>query len=155
MIEPGDDLPGLVLSAIARADMELRDGDVLIIAQKVFSKAEDRYAYFDEVTPSAEAETLAAATEKDPRQVELILSESKEVLRYRPGVIVVAHRLGFVMANAGIDASNIGSKDGRERVLLLPVDPDGSAEKFRDAVKNSTGCDVAVIMSDSVGRAWR
>jgi coenzyme F420-0:L-glutamate ligase / coenzyme F420-1:gamma-L-glutamate ligase len=155
MIEPGDDLPGAVLAAITRADQTLRDGDVLVIAQKVFSKTEGRYAYFDEVNPSAEAVTLAEATEKDPRLVELILSESKEVLRHRPGVIIVAHRLGMVMANAGIDASNIGDKDGRERVLLLPVDPDASAEKFRAEVQDATGREVAIIMSDSVGRAWR
>lgn len=155
MIEPGDDLPAIVLAAIERSGGDVRSGDVFIIAQKVFSKVEGRYAFLDEVEPTAEAVTLAEATEKDPRQVQLVLSESKEVLRHRPGVIIVVHRLGFVMANAGIDASNIGSPDGRERVLLLPVDPDASAKVFRDAVKTATGQDVGVIMSDSVGRAWR
>jgi coenzyme F420-0:L-glutamate ligase/coenzyme F420-1:gamma-L-glutamate ligase len=155
LIEPGDDLPAVVLAAVERSFGDVQSGDVFIIAQKIFSKAEGRYAFLDEVTPTAEAVTLAEATEKDPRQVQLVLSESKEVLRHRPGVIIVVHRLGYVMANAGIDASNIGSPDGRERVLLLPVDPDASAEKFRAAVKSATGKDVAVIMSDSVGRAWR
>lgn len=155
MIEPGDDLPAIVLAAVERSLGDVQSGDVFIIAQKVFSKAEGRYAFLDEVAPTAEAVTLAEATEKDPRQVQLVLSESKEVLRHRPGVIIVVHRLGFVMANAGIDASNIGAPDGRERVLLLPVDPDASAKKFRAAVKTATGRDVAVIMSDSVGRAWR
>ena len=155
MIEPGDDLVNIVLSAVTRAEADIQTGDVLIIAQKVFSKAEGRYAILEEVEPTAEAVTLGEATEKDPRLVQLILSESKEVLRHRPGVIIVAHRLGYVMANAGIDASNIGTSNGREQVLLLPVDPDASADAFRDAVKKATGQDVGVIMSDSVGRAWR
>ena len=155
LVKPGDDLAGLVLTAVAAAGERLATGDVLVLAQKVFSKAEGRYANLNAVEPSPRARDLAAQADKDPRMVELILSESTDVLRHRPGVIVVAHRLGFVMANAGIDASNVEPVAGEERVLLLPQDPDRSCAALRDRLHAETGAEIAVVMNDSVGRAWR
>lgn len=156
LVKPGDDLVSLLLHALSSSGDSLEDGDILVIAQKIFSKAQDRYVSIADVTPSAEAERLAIEVDKDPRIVELILSESSEVVRHRAGVMIVAHKLGFVMANAGIDASNVaeGGEDD-DRVLLLPVDPDGDCARMRAEIKDRTGVEVAVIMNDSVGRAWR
>jgi len=156
LVRPGDDLASLLLDALSSSGDSLEDGDILVIAQKIFSKAQDRYVSIADVTPSAEAEKLAIEVDKDPRIVELILSESSEVVRHRPGVLIVAHKLGFVMANAGIDASNVaeGGEDD-DRVLLLPVDPDGDCADLRAEIKDRAGAEVAVIMNDSVGRAWR
>lgn len=149
-------MASLLLDALSSSGDSLEDGDILVIAQKIFSKAQDRYVSIADVTPSAEAEKLAIEVDKDPRIVELILSESSEVVRHRPGVLIVAHKLGFVMANAGIDASNVaeGGEDD-DRVLLLPVDPDGDCADLRAEIKDRAGAEVAVIMNDSVGRAWR
>lgn len=155
-IEPGDDLTQIVIDAYFRAGVKPADGDVLIVAQKVVSKAEGRYVRLSEIAPSATARELAATTHKDPRVVELILRESREVVRQRPGVIIVEHRLGYVHANAGIDRSNITSDDDNDpRVLLLPVDPDLSAKALRDALHSRCNADVAVIINDTAGRAWR
>lgn len=153
-VMPGDDLSSLVGHALDQAGMELEDDDVLVIAQKVVSKAEGRYRYLDEVTASAEAEKLAADCDKDPRLVQLILDESDEVLRIRPGVIIVQHRLGYVHANAGIDRSNL-PQDARERVLLLPEEPDQSCRQLRKYLRQRYGVNVAVVINDSAGRAWR
>ncbi len=122
LVEPGDDLAQLLQAALQANDLVLADGDVLVLAQKIVSKAEGRYVRLSEVTPSAAAIELAAATDKDPRQAELILQESREVLRRRPGVIIVEHKLGYVHANAGIDKSNIACEAENPQVLLLPVD---------------------------------
>jgi len=154
-VEAGDDLGSIVIDALESSDRDLRDGDVLVIAQKIVSKAEGRSVYLDEVTPSQSAIELAAEVDKDPRLVELILSESTEVLRKRPGVLVVVHRLGVVLANAGIDASNVGRVDGRDRVLLLPEAPDRSCDSLRADLDRRTGASVGVIVNDSIGRAWR
>ena len=155
-VEAGDDLARLVLAGLAASDETLRDGDVLVLAQKIVSKAEGRAVKLADVVPSARAHELAPQCDKDPRLVELILSEAAEVLRVRPGVIVVVHRLGFVLANAGIDRSNVApDTDEAERVLLLPLDPDGSAQALRAALRAATSADVAVIINDSLGRAWR
>ncbi|CAB3736142.1 coenzyme F420-0:L-glutamate ligase [Paraburkholderia rhynchosiae] len=155
-IEPGDDLTQIVVDGYARGGLEPADGDVLIVAQKVVSKAEGRYARLSEIEPSDTALQLAGTTEKDPQVVELILRESREVIRQRPGVIIVEHRLGYVHANAGIDRSNITSDDdGDPRVLLLPLDPDMSAKALRDALRARCNVDIAVIINDSAGRAWR
>ena len=155
-VEAGDDLARLVLAGLAASDETLRDGDVLVLAQKIVSKAEGRAVKLADVVPSARAHELAPQCDKDPRLVELILSEAAEVLRVRPGVIVVVHRLGFVLANAGIDRSNVApDTDAAERVLLLPLDPDGSARALRAALRAATSADVAVIINDSLGRAWR
>lgn len=148
----GDDLSAIVLAALKATGDTLADGDVVVLAQKIVSKAEGRTVDLRTVAPSERAIGLAMATGKDARVVELILAESSEVLRHRPGLLIVAHRLGLVLANAGIDHSNV---DGDEHVLLLPVDPDGSAQTLRTALKAKTGADVAVVIIDSLGRAWR
>lgn len=155
LVAPGDDLCDLIATGLQRADETLRDGDVLVIAQKIVSKSEGRYADLDTVEPSAKAVELALQTDKDPRLVELILAESDEVLRHRPGVLIVAHKLGFVLANAGIDSSNVAPQNDGQRVLLLPVDPDGTCARLRAEIQARFVKDVAVVISDSVGRAWR
>ncbi len=155
LVEEDDDLTALILRSLAATPMDLREGDILIIAQKIVSKAQGRRVKLSQVTPSESALELAQQTDKDPRLVELILSESKEVVRHKPGVLVVAHRLGFVMANAGIDQSNVEQEEGDVAVLLLPQDPDASANEIRQGILQQTGVKVGVIISDSVGRAWR
>ena len=155
MVRPGDDLAALIAEGYVQAGEAATSGDVLVVAQKIVSKSEGRYADLATVTPGAKARELARRTEKDPRLVELILSESRRVVRHRPNVIIVEHRLGFVMANAGIDSSNVEPSEGDERVLLLPRDPDGSARRLREGLRERLGVDCAVIVNDSVGRAWR
>lgn len=152
LVRPGDDLAGLILAGLARAGLELRSGDVLVVAQKVVSKAEGRLVELSQVQVSQRAAELAAQVEKDPRLVELILAESRAVLRTRTGLIIVEHRLGFVCANAGIDHSNV---EGEDRVLLLPEDPDRSAAGLRRQLESEGGATVAVLVVDSHGRAWR
>ena len=155
LVQPGDDLCDLILSALGRADVTLRRDDVIVVAQKIVSKAEGRYAALSDIPPSAEAMALGAEVDKDPRLVELILGESTRVVRQRPGLLIVEHRLGFVLANAGIDASNVEPTNGDERVLLLPQDPDRSCKQLRAAIAEITGTTPAVIINDSIGRAWR
>ncbi len=155
LVEPGDDLAAILIDGLARADIAPAARDVLVIAQKVVSKAENRYVDLAEITPSERARELARAVDKDPRLVEVILSESEEVVAHKPGVLVVAHRLGFVLANAGIDRSNVGSETGAERVLLLPEDPDASAAALKARLDAHFETELAVIVSDSLGRAWR
>ena len=150
-ISKGDDLCRI---AYAATDLAPESGDILVVAQKIVSKAEGRLIDLATVSPSARAERLAQETEKDARVIELILSEAEEVMRTRPGLIVVRHRLGYVLANAGIDASNVEA-GGEERVLLLPEDPDGSAESLRAEIARRAGIAPGVIVSDSLGRAWR
>ncbi|MPZ55966.1 MAG: coenzyme F420-0:L-glutamate ligase [Rhizobiales bacterium] len=154
LVQPGDDLPGIIIHALAESNTALQPRDVLILAQKIVSKAEGRIVDLKTVTPSTRAVALAHATAKDPRVVELILAESTEILRQRPGAIIVAHRLGYVLANAGIDMSNVGP-DGEERALLLPADPDRSCRELRERLRERTGADAAVLVIDSFGRAWR
>ena len=155
MIEPGDDLATLITEGLARGNLTLREGDVIVIAQKIVSKAEDRSVDLATVVPSARAIALAREIQKDPRLVELILSESVRVVRSRPNVLIVEHRLGFVMANAGVDQSNVASPDGGQHALLLPVDPDGSAAALRQRLATLCGVAPAVVITDSFGRAWR
>jgi coenzyme F420-0:L-glutamate ligase/coenzyme F420-1:gamma-L-glutamate ligase len=155
LIRPGDDLAAAILATCAAADVRLQDGDVVVLAQKIVSKAEGRYLDLAAVSPSTQAVELARTCEKDPRLVEAILSESSEVVRCRPGLIIVRHRLGFVLANAGVDHSNLPASEGGERVLLLPADPDASAARLRAALRAATGVDPAVMIIDSLGRAWR
>jgi coenzyme F420-0:L-glutamate ligase/coenzyme F420-1:gamma-L-glutamate ligase len=152
LIQPGDDLAGIILASLEKSGWSLRNGDVLVMAQKVVSKAENRIVDLASVTPSSRAVELAAEVDKDARLVELILSESKGVVRHRPGVLIVEHHLGFVMANAGIDRSNV---NGGEQALLLPLDPDRSAAEIRRAIAARTEVDVGVLIIDSFGRAWR
>jgi len=156
LIRDGADLVSITREGLARASVSLRDGDVFIFAQKIVSKAEGRRVALSQVSPSPRAMALAAYAEKDPRFVEVVLRESREVLRVRPGLLVVEHRLGFVCANAGVDRSNVGPhRDDEEWVLLLPEDPDGSCERLRSAIQATMGAKVGVIINDSHGRAWR
>ncbi len=157
MIQKGDNLPDILNACLEVNRIDLQDGDVLVIAQKVISKAEGRKVNLKSVTVSAEAEQLAEKTDKDPRIVELILKESKMVLRHRPGLIVVEHKLGFVCANAGIDRSNVKQDGGPEdeSVLLLPEDPDRSAREIRLNLEKIWGQKIGVLIIDSHGRAWR
>ncbi len=155
LVEPGDALAAMLLECLHANELNLEAGDVLVIAQKIVSKAEGRYVCLADVEPSAEALELAARADKDPRQVELILRESAEVLRVRPGVIIVEHRNGYVHANAGIDRSNIATDPENPRVLLLPEDSDASARRLREELAGLTGIAPQVIINDSAGRAWR
>tara|TARA_R110001592_G_scaffold363248_6_gene682381 strand:+ start:83280 stop:84047 length:768 start_codon:yes stop_codon:yes gene_type:complete len=155
LVQPGDDLGQLLIDALAANGLCLQAGDVLVVAQKVVSKAEGRYVRLTEVEAGPEAIALAARAAKDPRQVELILQESREVVRVRPGVIIVEHRNGYVHANAGIDKSNIPNSPEDQQVLLLPRDPDASAQALRQRLTEHTGIPVQVIINDSAGRAWR
>lgn len=151
-VRPSDDLASLIIQAAQAQGTGIEDGDVLVVAQKIVSKAEGRRVSLAEVVPSRRAVELAAAVDKDPRVVELVLQESVEILRTRPGLIVVEHRCGFVCANAGIDQSNV---EGEEVALLLPADPEASAQSIRRALSAAAGVDVGVLVVDSHGRAWR
>ena len=155
MIKAGDDLAALLAEGFSRAGLTPQKDDVLALAQKIVSKAEGRSIELAKVKPSERAVALAAEVQKDPRLVELILSESVRVVRSRPNVLIVEHKRGWVMANAGIDQSNVGPTDGVERALLLPVDPDGSADTIRTRLGELLGTAPAVIITDSFGRAWR
>ncbi len=151
MVQPGDDLAALIAARVET----LRDRDIVVIAQKVVSKSEGRIVDLATVTPSAEAVALAGEVGKDPRLVEVILSESSRLVRSRPNLMIMQHRLGFVMANAGVDHSNVAPIDGVDRVLLLPEDPDGSAAALRANLQARFGVELGVIISDSFGRPWR
>lgn len=153
MIQPGDDLPALIVGTLQAAALTPIDGDALIVTSKIVAKAEGRYIDLASVEPGDEAARLAAVTNKDPRIVELVLRESVGVSRAAPGVLVTRHRLGFVSANAGIDQSNIA--DGEARTLLLPIDPDASADRIRAAIETVFGARVGVVISDSHGRPFR
>jgi len=152
-IQPGDDVAAILAEALDATGLTPRDRDVLVVTHKILSKAEDRYRSLEDVAPSPRARELAAATGKDAALVEVILSESREVLRSRRELIVTEHRSGVVMANAGVDRSNVSG--GPERVLLLPEDPDASSAALRAALRTRFGVDIAVVVSDSAGRAWR
>jgi coenzyme F420-0:L-glutamate ligase/coenzyme F420-1:gamma-L-glutamate ligase len=153
LIREGDDLAEIISVALREAAIALIGGDVLVIAQKIVSKAEGRRATLSDFTPSAEAHRLAGIVKKDPRHVEAILSESTEVIRASEGVLIVAHRLGFVMANAGIDQSNVG--DEADNILLLPRDPDATCARLKTELELRHKVDIAVIINDSFGRPWR
>ena len=157
MIKPGDNLAELVMNALGQEGLSLHDGDILVTAQKIISKAEGRLVNLATVKPSARAQILADEIEKDARLVELVLRESKEVLRTRPGTIIVEHKLGFVCANAGIDHSNVAGEGSaqEEWVLLLPEDPDHSACQLRQDLEAASGARIGVMIIDSHGRAWR
>jgi coenzyme F420-0:L-glutamate ligase/coenzyme F420-1:gamma-L-glutamate ligase len=154
-VKPGDDLVELIASSLKLNEVEPQAQDVLIVAQKIVSKAEGRMVDLATIEPSEKARTLAAEVDKDPRLVEVILSESVRVVRARRNVLIVEHRLGFIMANAGVDQSNVGPADGASRALLLPENPDRSAETLRRGLAAAMGMDLAVVINDSFGRAWR
>lgn len=152
LIRAGDDLATILLDCLMAADLRLQDSDVLVVASKIVSKAEGRIVRLSDVTPSPQAVEVAAACEKDPRLIEVILRESNRVLRTRPGLIIVEHKRGFVCANAGVDHSNVADEDC---VLLLPEDPDASAAVLRRRLETATGARIGVIIADSHGRAFR
>ncbi len=153
-MRPGDDLAGLIAAALRRNECVPKAQDVLVVAQKIVSKAEGRYIDLTTVRPSPRAWALAEQTRKDPRIVEVVLSESARIVRARPGLLIAEHRLGFVMANAGVDRSNL-EPGGSERVLLLPRDPDASAAGLRGRLMAEFGVELAVVINDSFGRPWR
>ena len=158
MIQPGDDLGNIIFRALQDMSLSLEDGDILVIAQKIVSKAENRLVNLTTVEPSPHAFELAITTEKDPRFLELVLQESSEVLRTRPGTIIVEHKKGFICANAGIDHSNVHGPWGNQEdwVLLLPDDPDASARQICARLSAlSGGKSLGVLVIDSHGRAWR
>lgn len=155
LIRPGDDLVGLLLDGLKSQGDRLEDGDILIVTQKVVSKSENQFVNLADVIPSPRAIELAQEMDKDARVVEIVLQESRRIVRATNQVLITEHRLGFVMANAGVDVSNIEQEEGQPRVLLLPKDPDLSARKIRSQVREATGAQVAVVINDSAGRPWR
>lgn len=155
LVKAGDDLAAIALDALARMRLSLEDRDVLVFAQKIVSKSENRSIRLDTIEPSPRARQLARTAEKDPRLMEVILKESREVLRVRTGVIVVEDARGLVLANAGVDASNVDAGGGDGSVLLLPEDPDASAARLRETLRARARCDIGVVINDSIGRAWR
>jgi len=154
-VHPGDDVAALLADAMQAGAVAPSNGDVLVVTHKIISKAENCYRTLAEVEPSPQARELASVSGKDAAVVELILCESREVVRVRPGLIITEHRSGVVMANAGIDQSNVPDAGGKARVLLLPKDADASSAAIREALSERFGVRMAVIVSDSVGRAWR
>ena len=155
MVKTADDLCAMISKGLSEAQIDLASGDIVVVAQKIISKVEGRTVDLCSVMPGEVANSLADETQKDPRLVELILSESKTVIRKKIGVLIVEHNRGWIMANAGIDASNVNSVGAQENVLLLPIDPDQSAAELRDQLVEQHGCDIAVVISDSFGRPWR
>ena len=155
LVKAGDGLADMIAASLKQNGVEPRAQDVLVVAQKIVSKAEGRMVDLATIKPSAQAIVLATEVDKDPRLVEVILSESVRVVRARRNVLIVEHRLGFIMANAGVDQSNVAPADGAPRALLLPENPDRSAAALRDGLAALTGTDLAVVINDSFGRAWR
>lgn len=154
LIKAGDDLAQLIADSLRATGLTLMTGDVLVVTSKIVSKAEGRRLDLRTITPSARAIEIAQKTDKDPRVVEVALSETASISRMSKGVFLTRHKLGFVSANAGIDHSNVGP-DGDDWVLLLPVDPDGTARRIRDSLQAMTGIQVGVILSDTHGRPHR
>ena len=151
-IHPGDDLAALIAGAVKAQGETLRDGDVLAVAQKVVSKSEGRIVHLADVTPSARALAMAKESGKEARQLEVVLQETKKIIRWRSGVLISETRHGFICANAGVDRSNAGAAD---TVILLPIDPDASAARLRDGIRRLVGITTAVVVTDTFGRAWR
>ncbi len=156
-IRPGNNLADIILNALSGDQISLIDGDIIVLSQKIVSKVEGRIINLSTIIPSKEAEELALISEKDARLVELILQESKAILRIRPGTLIVEHKLGFICASAGIDHSNVHGDDGNPEdwVLLLPENPDLSADKIRQELEFKSGKHLGVMIIDSHGRAWR
>jgi coenzyme F420-0:L-glutamate ligase/coenzyme F420-1:gamma-L-glutamate ligase len=167
IVQPGDDVPGLICAALARSGVRLETGrDALVVTSKIVSRAENRFVDVSAIEPSERARALAAQVHKDPRLVQLILDESSAVSRVAPGVIIVRHKIGFVSANAGIDESNVrgtylegnpadAAQGAGAWVLLLPRDPDAAAREIRAAIRARWGADIGVVLSDSHGRPFR
>ena len=155
VVNEGDDVARLVGDAVQRAGIVPADFDIVVVTQKVLSKAEGRRVRLADVEPSPRARQLAAALDKDPRMIEVVLGESNDVVAHGHGVLIAEHRSGHVMANAGVDRSNVGHAGDDETVLLLPLDADASAAALHRVLEARFGCRLAVVVSDSVGRAWR
>jgi len=155
LVEPGQNVSEIIRASLEENGLLLVEGDVLVIAQKIISKAEGRYVRLCDVVPGPEAINLAQRCEKDPRQMELVLQESREIVKVRPGVVIVEHRNGYVHANAGIDKSNIPNSVNSPTVLLLPRDPDASASALMESLSHGSGVAPKIIINDSFGRAWR
>lgn len=157
IVKPGDSVSSLIIDSCKSSDLHLEENDILVVAQKIISKSENRFYKLSDVIPSEEAFSVAEITDKDPHLVQLILDESDHVLRMRPGLIIVQHRLGFVCANAGIDHSNVQGldSDSVDWVLLLPEDPDESARLIKEEIAEKLGINVGILIIDSHGRAWR
>ncbi|MCP4071224.1 MAG: coenzyme F420-0:L-glutamate ligase [Hyphomicrobiales bacterium] len=155
LIRPGDDLSLIITNALQESNLVLQDGDILVLAQKIVSKATGRVVDLREVHPGRRALELAEETDKDPRLVEVILSESKSVIRKSPGILITEHKLGWIMANAGIDASNVSADSVEDNILLLPEAPDKFCELLRDQLRSLLQVDVGVLINDSFGRPWR
>ncbi|MBN2677820.1 MAG: coenzyme F420-0:L-glutamate ligase [Anaerolineaceae bacterium] len=157
LVSPGDDIAQQIITALENMQLGIKAGDILVIAQKIISKSENRLVNLKDVVAGTQAHKIALSCDKDPRLVELILSESNAVIRTKPGTIIVEHRLGFLCANAGIDHSNVKARNGdsNEWFLLLPVDPDHSAQKIREKLEIFYKCTLGVLIIDSHGRAWR
>ncbi len=155
LIQPGDDLAAIILRGLENAHLELHDGDVLVLAQKIVSKAEGRMVRLRDVTPSPRAITLAHASAKDARLCEVILWDTREILRVRKGLIIVETKHGWVCANAGVDRSNVAPHDENEWVLRLPEDADASARCLCERLRVLTAREVGIVINDSHGRAWR
>jgi coenzyme F420-0:L-glutamate ligase/coenzyme F420-1:gamma-L-glutamate ligase len=151
-IRPGDDLARLIRDAVRAQRDELRDGDIVVIAQKIVSKSEGRIVHLADVVPGERAHQMAAESGKDARQIEAVLRECAKIVRWERGILICETRHGFVCANAGVDRSNAGAPD---TVVLLPLDPDASATRLRDAFRRASGAAVAVVVTDTFGRAWR
>ena len=154
-VQPGDDLAELLIEALAGGTTTLSTHDIVVVTSKIVSKAEGRYVDLPALEPSERARELAQITGKDARLVEAILREAVEIIRAKPNVLIVATRQGLIMANAGIDQSNLEVADHGRRALLLPADPDTSAQRIKDRLDQHFGADVGVVISDSVGRPWR
>jgi coenzyme F420-0:L-glutamate ligase/coenzyme F420-1:gamma-L-glutamate ligase len=154
-VQPGDDLSALLIAALEQDGLEPRAQDILVVAQKIVSKAEGRYLDLASIEPGSRARELAAVTRKDARLVEAILSQSAEVVRAAPHVLIAVTHHGIVMANAGVDRSNLEAGDDGRRVLLLPEAPDRSARHIKERLDAHFGVDIGVIVADSAGRAWR
>lgn len=153
LVQPGEPLSPLIREALEQNNLTLREGDILVLAQKIVSKSENRYARLSETEPSPEAKELAQTCDKDPRMVQLVLNESTQVIRATRGVLIVRHKLGHVMANAGLDQSNIGNEE--DLILLLPENPDASAQRIREEIHRQSGIGIGILICDSFGRPWR
>jgi coenzyme F420-0:L-glutamate ligase / coenzyme F420-1:gamma-L-glutamate ligase len=155
LIKPGDDLARILVRSLSKSDIKIKDNDIFAIAQKIISKAEGRIVDLNTVTPSPKAIELAQKTDKDPRQIELVLSESNKIISHKPGVIIVEHHSGIILANAGIDHSNVEGSDGQEVVSLLPEDSNRSARQLKKEIETLCNKNIGIIITDSIGRPWR
>jgi len=157
-VQPNDNIGRLIVDAISKNDITLNEGDIVVVTQKIVSKAEDRYIDSSSITPSKTTYEMASITQKSPALIELIIRESRQILRQNERTIIVEHKLGFICANAGIDQSNVRRDDSHKdgaRYLLLPKNPDRSAYELRSFLESTFGAHIGVMIIDSHGRAWR